>query len=294
MKKWLASGAVALSLLFAPLTHTAVAEPQAQQMIIKDGMYDNHNAFVDESRYSLDEILESVEVLGHEVAYSLSYETLDGKIRSTTTTFTTSGTGIVIEKKNGKAYILTNNHLTEETIPAGLEVSEPYKWLKLEKTLDRVYVEKEGGLFVYKVSAKEVASDPDLDIALLEVDDSSAFKKFPYKIGDSDDLRTGDFLWMIGNPLGIEDYTLDGNVSRLAYDSNSDWFMIGSDVQPGYSGGAVIAIRDGKYELVGLVVATLIRPVPKGERFDALGGYGIGIKINPAMKVANKYLDDLD
>lgn len=292
MKKLLVSGAVALSLLFSPFTVTAAEQKQDTQQvsIIKDGMYDNHNAFVDESKYSLEKILESVEIIGHDVEYTLSYETLDGKIYSANKQISTRGSGVVIEKKDGKAYILTNNHLTEEFVPVNLNIDTPCKWLRLEKTSDRVYIVKRGIHYESKVTAKVLVSDSSLDIALLEVADSASFKKFPYKIGNSDDLRPGDFIWVVGNPLGLEDYTLGGDVSKLDYPSNSDWFMIGTSVQSGYSGGAVIAIRDGEYELVGIVVATLIRPDDDSSMYDALGGYGIAIKINPAMKIVEKYL----
>ncbi len=259
-------------------------------------MYDNHNSYVDESKYSLDEIAESIELIGHDITYSMTYETLDGIVHSEAKTIGTSGTGIVIEKKNGKAYILTNNHVTEEKTSFNIQIP-PSKWFKIEKYAERLYVVKGGeGTSQYLVRAKKVASNPRLDVALLEVDDDARdFKKFPYKIGNSDDLRPGDFTWIIGNPLGLTDYALKGNVSKLKSRSNSDWFMIGSDVQAGYSGGAVIAIRDGEYELVGIVVATLIRP-DEGNKSgfpDALGGYGIVIRINPTMKMVDDYFDSI-
>lgn len=299
MKKLFLGGALALSLLFNPYNSTAVVKrikSKVQQVnIIKDGMYDNHNAFVDESKYSLDVVLESIELVVHEVEYSINYETLDGKVFSTTKKGGTMSAGVVIEKKDGKAYILTNNHLTEEGIPpAEIEkIPSICKWVKIEKVVDKLYLVKEEGTFRYKIEAKEVASDESLDVALLELEDSENLKKFPYKIGDSDDLRPGDFIWFVGNPLGLMDYALHGNVSKTVSPFSLDWFMISGDVQKGYSGGAVVAIRDGEYELVGLVVATMAEPADDGT-YDVLGGYGLAIKINPAMNVVNNYFDSLN
>lgn len=295
MKKLLVTGALVLSLLFPSYT-ISNAKPETKQksqlesVIIKDGMYDNHNAFVDESKYSLEKILESVEMIGCTVGYSIDYTDENGKAVSKTEEVNVLGSGIVVEKKAGKAYLLTNCHITDVEFPYKLPETA-----KIRETYRKVYIIKDGLFFRETIDAEKVASDKNLDVALLEVKDSKDFKKFPYKIGNSDELSPGDFVWIAGNPHGLEDYVLKGNVSKKNYPSNHNWFMIGCDVQPGYSGGAVIAIRDGKYELVGVVVATLIRPgTEKDPMADALGGYGIAIKINPAMKVLNDYLINKD
>ncbi len=295
MKKLLVTGALVLSLLF-PSYSISNANPETKQrsqlesVIIKDGMYDDHNAFVDESKYSLEKILESVEMIGCTVGYSIEYVDENGKHVSKTEEINILGSGIVVEKKDGKAYLLTNCHITDVEfsyeLPEGVKIRETYR---------KVYIIKDGLFYKEAINAEKVASDKSLDVTILEVKDSKNFKKFPYKIGNSDELSPGDFVWIAGNPHGLEDYVLKGNVSKKNYPGRSDWFMIGCDVQPGYSGGAVIAIRDGEYELVGLVVATLIRGGTEQDYMtDALGGYGIAIKINPAMKVLNDYLSKKD
>jgi len=291
MKKLVVAGALVLSLLLPPYSLGSNKEDvkqnqQLETIVIKDGMYDNHNAFVDESKYSLEKILESVELIGCEVGYTITYTDKTGKIVKENYVARSIGSGTVIEKKDGKAYILTNDHVTKIEFPDemidGVVITENYR---------AVYIIKKGILMPDLIHAKKVASDPKLDIALLEVEDSKDFVKFPYKIGDSDDLRPGDFVWIAGNPHGLVDYVLKGNVSKVAYPYDNRLFMIGCAVEPGYSGGPVIAIRDGEYELVGVVVATLIRTNER-EEIDAIGGYGIAIKINDAMKVVNTYFKD--
>lgn len=288
MKKLVVAGALVLSLLLPPYSLGSnkedVKQNQQLETIIKDGLYDNHNAFVDESKYSLEKILESVELIGCEVGYTMTYTDKDGKIINEDHVARSIGSGTVIEKRNGKAYILTNNHVTSIELPDKLDdgtvITENYK---------EIYIIKNGILIPNLIRAKKVASDPQLDIALLEVEDSKDFVKFPYKIGNSNDLSPGDFVWVAGNPHGLVDYVLKGNVSKTVYPYDNKLFMIGCSVEPGYSGGPVIAIRDGEYELVGVVVATLIRQNEQ-EEIDAIGGYGIAIKINDAMKVVNNYL----
>jgi serine protease Do len=290
MKKLLVTGALVLSLILPPYSlGSSKEEPKQKQQletIIKDGMYDDHNAFVDESKYSLEKILESVELIGCEAGYTITFTDQEGKVTKQNTVLRSIGSGIVIEKKDGKAYVITNNHVTNMDLPyetsEGITVTQDYL---------NIYILKKGSLFINSIKAEKVASDPQLDVALLEVKDSSDFKKFPYKIGNSDDLRPGDFVWVAGNPLGLVDYVLKGNVSKTEYPEDARYFMIGCNVEPGYSGGAVIAIRDGEYELVGLVVATLVRqdnPI----NLDVIGGYGIAIKINDALKVVNNYFKD--
>jgi len=291
MKKWFFSSILALSLLLpscTPVVSQQLIKSKIQNVsMVKDNMYDNHNAFVDESKYSLEKILESVEVLKHEVTYKIDYEDLEGKLKSITKKTRSLGSGVVIEKKEGKAYILTNDHVTQGNSTFNFKLPDSSKLVKTIKVSEKTYIVKNWFIFKTQVEAKKVASDIYLDVALLEVKDSKDFKKFPYKIGNSDDLRAGDFVWVIGNPLGIEDYTLKGNVSKKSY-GNPHNFMIGCDVQPGHSGGAVVAIRDGEYELVGLVEATLARPTDD-KAIDALAGYGFAIKINPIMNLVDNY-----
>ncbi|MBM3200524.1 hypothetical protein FJZ53_06300 [Candidatus Woesearchaeota archaeon] len=292
MRKLLVTGALALSLILPSYSLSSSKEDtkqkqQLETLIIKDGMYDDHNAFVDESKYSLEKILESVELIGCEVGYTMTYTDKGGKIVKEYRISRVIGTGTVIEKKNGKAYILTNDHVTKigflDEMTDGVVITENYR---------EVYVIKKGLITPRFVKATPVASDSKLDISLLEVEDSEDFVKFPYKIGNSDDLRPGDFVWIAGNPHGLVDYVLKGNVSKVSYPYDNRLFMIGCAVEPGYSGGAVIAIRDGEYELVGVVVATLVRQNETEETY-AMTGYGIAIKINDAMKIVNTYFDSL-
>lgn len=294
MKKILLGGILVLSMLWGYPANTAMSKPvkaKTQQVqIIKDGMYDNHSSFVDESKYSLEEILESVESVAHVVKYMVSYETLDGKIVAYTLDISTGGTAVVIEQKDGYAYLLTNYHVAYARQPE-VKIDEPTKWVKIEKTVDQLFIEKKHAHGSYYINAQSVVGDKILDAAMLKVSDFGEFKKFPYKIGNSDDLRSGDFVWAVGNPIGLVDYVLSGNVSSLSYYNYTDWFMVGCDIQPGYSGGPVIAIRDGEYELVGLVNAIMVRDMPPGKLPDTLGSYGIAIKINPIMKMVNDYFD---
>lgn len=296
MKKLLVGSALILSLLLPPYSLSSTPQQdqkfqQLESLVINDGMYDDHNAFVNEAEYSLEKILESIEIICCDVNYSVEYKDKDGNNVSKNVGYRLIGSGVVIEKKDGKAYIITNFHVTDFQV-TDFELPYDGGGVKVKELSRRIYVFKDEGGYRKEVGAKRVAFDKNLDVAVLEVNDSEDFKKFPYKIGNSDDLRPGDFVWIAGNPHGLEDYVLKGNVSKKDYPGWYDWFMIGCDVQPGYSGGAVIAIRDGRYELVGLVVATLVRSGGEQEEMtDPLGGYGLAIKINPIMNFVDDYFN---
>ncbi|MCG2717555.1 MAG: serine protease [Nanoarchaeota archaeon] len=300
MKKLIVSGALILSLLIpsyaAKTTSTEKSSKTQVVQIMKDGKYDNHNTNVDESKYSLEDVLKSIETIYHEITYSVSYTTLDDEEYSTTINTGGMGTGIVIEKKDGKAYVITNSHVVTERQALVFMYAQafppvPIKEYNIKKIEDRIYVKK-GVLLPFDIDGKVVAEDATLDIALLEFDQDEKFDEFPYDIGDSDNLEVGDFIWGIGNPLGLEDYVLKGNISKKHYPGRDDRMMLGFDAQPGYSGGAIIAIKDGKFELVGVVVAGLIRPgTPPKEMKDALAGYSIGIPIDPIMEMIEKYFE---
>ena len=300
MKKLFLSSALILSLLMPScITMKCISKlkngPKIQQInIIKDGLYDNHNAFVNESNYSLEKILESTELIKSEMKYSITYKDLDGKLISTKESAQSVFTGVVLEKRGGKAYILTAFHSVDykadlDKIKQGFQSKEPFQSLDLQKIDYKIYSVKENNK---QINFKTVASNKELDVALLEADDPKEFKKFPYNIGKSNDLREGDFIWAIGNPLGfLKNYILKGNVSNLNFIDQNEWFMAGFDIQKGYSGGPVIAIRDGAYELVGISIAGLTRNANylPGEMEDFLGNYSLVAKIDPIMDMVNDY-----
>ena len=87
-----------------------------------------------------------------------------------------SGTGFVYKVENGKAYLLTNNHVISKA--------------------DEVYVTFTDGTIV---KADVVGADVYSDIAVLSVSDE--YGKNIAELGKSEDLRLGDTVFAIGAPL---------------------------------------------------------------------------------------------
>lgn len=129
-------------------------------------------------------------------------------------------------------------------------------------------------------NAEILLSDKRTDIAVLKIETRG--EVLPYlEFGDSDLLRVGDRVLVIGNPFGLGQTVTSGIVSALARTSVgiTDFrFFIQTDAatNPGNSGGAQVTM-DGK--LVG--ISTAIYSTTGGSQ-----GLGFAIPANMARMVA--------
>jgi serine protease Do len=136
-----------------------------------------------------------------------------------------AGTGFLIDDEG---HILTNQHVIEGA--------------------DRITVKFTDGR---NLRAEVVGSDPDTDIALIKV---SADGKFPHAVlGDSTDLRVGEWVCAIGNPLAYEHTVTVGVVSfigRKLFDMSLDnYIQTDAAINFGNSGGPLINARG---EVIGI------------------------------------------
>lgn len=136
-----------------------------------------------------------------------------------------AGTGFFVD---ADGYILTNHHVIEGA----------------ERLTVRL---KDGRSF----RARIIGSDPDTDIALIKVDAGVPMPFAP--LGDSDDLRVGEWVCAIGNPLAYEHTVTVGVVSfigRKLFDTSLDnYIQTDAAINFGNSGGPLINARG---EVVGI------------------------------------------
>jgi Do/DeqQ family serine protease len=137
-----------------------------------------------------------------------------------------AGSGVIVDAKNG--YILTNHHVVGEADEIQVSLIDG-------RTLD----------------AEIVGSDAGTDIALLKVE-ADDLTEMP--IGDSEDVRVGDFVIAIGNPYGLTHTVTSGIVSALgrtniSRDGFEDFIQTDASINPGNSGGALVNMNG---ELIGI------------------------------------------
>ena len=139
-----------------------------------------------------------------------------------------AGSGVIVDAKGG--YILTNHHVVGDA--------------------DEIQVSLIGGQVL---EAEVVGSDAATDIALLKVEPSDV-KLSEMPIGDSNEVRVGDFVIAIGNPYGLGHTVTSGIVSALgrtgiSRDGYEDFIQTDASINPGNSGGALVNMRG---ELIGI------------------------------------------
>lgn len=137
-----------------------------------------------------------------------------------------SGSGVIFQKDNNSAYIVTNNHVVEGATK--LEIS----LFNGEKT-----------------TAEVVGTDALTDLAVLKID--AKYVSATADFGDSSTLRPGDPVYAIGNPLGLDlsrtvtqgiVSATNRSISVSTSAGNWDTNVIQTDaaINPGNSGGALI------------------------------------------------------
>jgi Do/DeqQ family serine protease len=170
------------------------------------------------------------------------------------------GSGVIVDADEG--YILTNHHVVSQAdqITAALQDGR-----ELDATL--------------------VGSDPETDIAVLKV---NAKNLTQVEMGDSDELRPGDFVVAMGNPFGLDHTVTSGIVSgkgrslggRVSQTRIQDFIQTDASINPGNSGGPLVNLRG---ELVGVNTAILSR---SGGNI----GIGFAVPVNMAETVMNQLI----
>ncbi len=129
-----------------------------------------------------------------------------------------------------------------------------------DKIIAEVSIKKKQQFFIKdgnnRVAFSILEMDIINDIALLsgKVYESSSNqqKVINYPVGKSKELQWGDFVYIMGYPSGVQMLTR-GIVSKSA--GNKNVFLIDALFNKGFSGGIVIAVRDGvpNFEIVGMI-----------------------------------------
>ena len=133
------------------------------------------------------------------------------------------GSGVIVEF-DGQQYIITNNHVIRHADDIRVEVAD-------------------SRFFATEVVGRDSLSD----VAVLRIDD----KDLPtLTLGDSDQLREGEWVMAIGNPLGFAHSVTMGTVSALGRErfgpkEYGSFIQTDAALNKGNSGGALVNLRGG-------------------------------------------------
>lgn len=172
--------------------------------------------------------------------------------------FESLGSGVITDAKNG--YILTNAHVVSHAQTIIVTLSDGHRF-----------------------KAKLIGSDPASDVAVIQVKPNSHLTQAI--LGNSDDLKVGDFVAAIGNPFGLDQTVTSGIVSalqrnNLGIEGYENFIQTDASINPGNSGGALINMKG---EVIGINTAIL---APEGVNV----GIGFAIPINMAKSVMGQLI----
>ncbi|KZR66045.1 trypsin-like peptidase domain-containing protein [Prochlorococcus sp. MIT 1306] len=169
------------------------------------------------------------------------------------------GSGVIF---SAEGLVLTNAHVVEKT--------------------DQLMVGLPDGR---RVSGRLVGQDTITDLAVVQLDGFGPWPTAP--LGDSDQLRVGDWAIAVGNPFGLENTVtlgivsnLNRNVSQLGISGKRlDLIQTDAAINPGNSGGPLL---NSEGNVVG--INTLVRSGPGA-------GLGFAIPINRARTIAKQLVE---
>jgi serine protease Do len=142
------------------------------------------------------------------------------------------GSGFIV---NEDGYAVTNNHVIEgETRLAVV-----------------LFQNAPGGLARKRIENVEiVALNPFVDLALLKIPPQKDLKLPTVVLGSLDDLNTGDGVFAVGNPLGLERSVSQGIISTLSRNfEGMIYLQTDAAINPGNSGGPLFNLKG---EVVGV------------------------------------------
>lgn len=167
-----------------------------------------------------------------------------------------SGSGVIVSKDG---YIVTNNHVVQNAGDNGIKVTLTDK---------------------REFNAKLIGTDPNTDLAVIKIETND----LPViSFGNSDDVRVGQWVLAIGNPLGLNHTVTAGIVSALGRNIGisgggygiENFIQTDAAINPGNSGGALVDING---QLIGINTA-----IQTNTGFYQ--GYGFAIPVNMVKSV---------
>ncbi len=175
-----------------------------------------------------------------------------------------SGSGIIVHRRG---YVLTNNHVIKGA-----------RNLVVTLAADQI---------IKSYSAEVVASESQLDLALIKIKGRGNETFSPAPLGDSNNIFIGQQVVAIGNPFGLSQSASAGIISNPKRTLTSggktfkDLIQTDASINPGSSGGALVNTEG---EVIGIATAAY-SPI------QAFTGIGFAVPVNQAKQVFEPFIE---
>lgn len=173
------------------------------------------------------------------------------------------GSGVIISEDG---YILTNNHVVENSTHVEVVLHDKREF-----------------------EAEVIGTDPLTDLAVIKIDADD----LPVaSLGNSDNLKVGQWVMAIGNPLSLTSTVTAGIISAIGRNINiikdsygiENFIQTDAAINPGNSGGALV-------DLKGSVIGINSAIATNGFTSNYIG-YGFAIPINIAKTVSEDLISN--
>ena len=177
-----------------------------------------------------------------------------------------AGSGVIV---SDKGYIVTNHHVVHD---------------QRGKPVDKIRIRLQDKR---EFEAELIGSNQKTDVAVLKIESSSAIH--PISVANSDQIRVGDVVFAIGNPLEVGITATQGIVSAtgrhslgiLGQGAYENFIQTDASINLGNSGGALI---DAYGRLIGINTAIY-------SRTGGSIGIGFAIPVNIVLDVMKKLVE---
>jgi len=185
------------------------------------------------------------------------------------------GSGFIISKDG---YIFTNAHVVTKLWDSPEDIDDPfnavYKRITVKMNNKRVY------------QAKVIGYDARVDIAVLKINPEEKLEIL--KLGDSDNIKTGEKVIALGSPMGLEQTMTQGVISHVGrvLTAGPGWefpinvIQTDAAINPGNSGGPMLNMSG---EVIGINYASMSKWISEG--------VGFAIPINVAKYIKTQILE---
>lgn len=252
-----------------PAVREKVFGPTSSNLIVKSENDSQNLDLISLQEYTDTAVSVAEKVLPSIVGIEVEYQ-VNSIFSRNPQTSTASGSGIIISKDG---YILTNNHIVNTS-----SNSTYYQVSDASKVTVYLYND------TTPYEAKIVGKDAQTDLAVVKIDKTDLPAA---TLGNSDNVKVGEFAMAVGNPLGMQSSITCGVISALNREITDEdgtlYKLIQTDaaINSGNSGGALF---NSKGEVIGINTMKLSG--------TGIEGIGFAIPISSTTSIYEQLIQD--